>query len=353
MTSRVSFPTLDITKLVLACFVVAIHTHPLSDFNSPYLDQIFNGVMCVAVPFFFIASGFLCFRGLALKGFSEKDSAVSTRVRNTIRKQLKLYITWSVLLLPLALFGAYLRGWNSYETILNLLKGFLFVGENDFTWPLWYLLASVIAFTLIYIFLRKKVSPGFILISSTLLLLLGFAMQSWHTQESTLPALTKAIDGYYSVFSTTRNGLFEGFFYVSIGMFLGINNRFQSITKIQLPLLACCLSGVLGCVLINPDAHLPFCAFYAIGLFLLCIRQMSTKAYPWARNASTIIYLVHMVFVVIFVYGICHGADLHYFDMDISYFYLYAFTLVLSFLTASVVIELSRRFLKIKSIFGI
>lgn len=154
MGQKQSFPNLDIAKLIMAFLVVEIHTRPFDDIDSGLIAQIVSGIDCVAVPFFFIASGFLCFRGLALSDFRDGGSPASARVRGTMRKQLTLYATWTALLLPLALLGAHLRGWGAAATVLHIARGALLVGENDFTWPLWYLLASVVAFALVYVLLR-------------------------------------------------------------------------------------------------------------------------------------------------------------------------------------------------------
>lgn len=61
--ARISFPNLDITKLLMALLVVEIHTRPFMDFDSQLINRIATGIDCVAVPFFFIASGYLCSRG--------------------------------------------------------------------------------------------------------------------------------------------------------------------------------------------------------------------------------------------------------------------------------------------------
>lgn len=149
-----SYPDLDIAKLIMALLVVEIHTKPLFDLGSGLVDAVVSGIDCVAVPFFFIASGFLCFNSLSAADFGERVSAGSARVRSTIKRQLSLYATWTVILLPLALFGACLRDWGVLEAFAHLARGALLVGENDFAWSLWYLLANVVAFSLVYIMLR-------------------------------------------------------------------------------------------------------------------------------------------------------------------------------------------------------
>lgn len=352
MSQKHSFPNLDIAKLIMAFLVVEIHTRPLNDIGSGVVRQLISGIDCVAVPFFFIASGFLCFRGLALREFEDGRSPASARVRGTIRKQLRLYAIWTALLLPLALLGAYLRECGTAETALQIVRGVLFVGENDFTWPLWYLLASVVAFALVYFLLRRGVVPRLVLILSAMALLLGQFVEVALRWEGA-PAPIALLAGLYgAVFVTARNGLFEGFFYVAVGMCIGLEWGKRPLPSFGAT-IACLAFGLVGCVVVSPSAHLPFCAMFAIALFLLSIRRAGDSPHPWARKASTVVYLVHMVFAVVFVYGICGYGEIAFSNAPVSHVTLYAFTLACSLLTATIVISFGRRLPVVKTVFGV
>ena len=82
-------------------------------------------------------------------------SAGTERVRNTIIKLLRLYLIWTLLYLPLTIFGNVLLGKNLLHGSLSFIRGTLFVGENYYSWPLWYLLASIVGFTLVFICLHR------------------------------------------------------------------------------------------------------------------------------------------------------------------------------------------------------
>ena len=73
--------------------------------------------------------------------------------------------------------------------------------------------------------------------------------------------------------------------------------------------------GLAGTILVNNDAHLPFCVAASTGLFLLSIRRGGANLNPHegARNTSAVVYLVHKYSIVLLVYGICGGtnADLY------------------------------------------
>ena len=103
----------------------------------------------------------------------------------------------------------------------------------------------------------------------------------------------------------------------------------------------------------HPHAHLAFCSLFAISLFLLCIRRVGDRAHPWARKASTVVYLVHIVFVVIFVYGIYGYTEISFCNAPISHDMLYAFALGCSSLAAAIVIPLGRGFPVVRTVFGV
>lgn len=60
------YKVLDVMKFVMAIVVVAIHTRPEMSFSSPFVIRLFESVYSIAVPFFFMASGFLLFRKISL-----------------------------------------------------------------------------------------------------------------------------------------------------------------------------------------------------------------------------------------------------------------------------------------------
>lgn len=83
-TAKVNYPNLDLMKFFLALLVVEIHTRPLKCFYSA--ETLIEGIDVLAVPLFFLASGFLCFRDLNYASFGVAISAGTERVRNTIIK---------------------------------------------------------------------------------------------------------------------------------------------------------------------------------------------------------------------------------------------------------------------------
>lgn len=352
VTARVNYPDLDLAKLLMAFLVVEIHTRPLS--GIPAAEFIVRGIDVLAVPFFFIASAFLCFRGLKGEHFATADSRGSVRVRKTTGRLLRLYLTWTVIFLPVTVFCDVLQGRGLLWSVASFIRGTLFVGHNLYSWPLWYLLASVIAFALVYLLLRGGVSSRRLLAISAAFLLAGYLLTVLKGWGDAPAAVALPVKAYFAVFATVGNGLFEGFFYVALGAVLGMRHERLGMMPVAAPLSATVL-GVLGCLFVSSDAHLPFCAVASTGVFLLSVRRHGSELRPHvaARNASTIIYLVHMLFVVAFVFGICGGTSLVMDENDVNRSVLYLFALGGSGLLSLVVIALAKRVPLVKRVFGI
>lgn len=107
------------------------------------------------------------------------------------------------------------------------------------------------------------------------------------------------ISVYYTLFNTTRNGIFYGFFYVSVGMYLSqVENL--GFSKFDTVLM---IISVAAALLFNSAEFLRiFIAVIAILIFKLSIliKPASSNIYKICRNMSLKIYLVHMYFIAIY-----------------------------------------------------
>lgn len=350
--NRVNYPDLDLMKLFMALLVVEIHTRPLIGFQ--FAEIAIEGIDVLAVPFFFLASGFLCFRGLSYASFGEATRAGAERVRNTIVKLLRLYLIWTLFYFPITIFGNVLLGNSFLHASLSFVRGTPFVGENHYSWPLWYLLASVVGFTMVYICLRREVDFKTIIPFSLFLLLLGFGITYVQGWDGAPVYLSVPIKIYCRVFGSSRNGLFEGFFYIAVGAAFGLKWDQLNKTPVFLEVVAIIL-GLTGNFLVSNDAHLPFCVIASLGLFLLSVRRHGTNldSHTRARRMSTIIYLVHMYFVVVFVYDICGESNPDLYANSVNRPLLFLFALCCSILVSILVINASKRAPALKTVFGI
>lgn len=66
MAINKEFRLLDIVKLIMAIVVIAIHTHPQRSSNYVFVQKSAEIIYSLAVPFFFMDSGFLLFKKINL-----------------------------------------------------------------------------------------------------------------------------------------------------------------------------------------------------------------------------------------------------------------------------------------------
>lgn len=210
-----NFYGIDVTRFICAFLVVAIHIAPFGDDEKfCWLNYGVQEYLArIAVPFFFMSSGFLFFRKI------DKDSFSLERAYKHVLKLGRLYIIWTLI------YGYYIiedmiyRG-GVMRSTLRFVKNFILVGTYL---HLWYLPAVIFATLLISILLYKKFPIEKIVIVSAIFYFFGLFAQSYfgiimplHKIEW-LWTILRIIG---KIINTTRDGLFEGFFFVAIGMLM-------------------------------------------------------------------------------------------------------------------------------------
>ena len=275
-------------KFAMAIVVVAIHTRPELSFSSPIAISLCEAVYSLAVPFFFMASGFLLFRKISFPLNEEGEQ----RIKAYLKKICKLYLIWTVIYLPLTVYGFYLDGLPFLKSVAIFIRNILLIGENYMSWPLWYLLALIVAVGIIYVLLKLKLSMNWIVAISTFMAIIGIGLD--YCNENAI--LHPFIDLYFSAFLKTRNGFFVGFFYVALGMQLSHKE------KLNMPLLFTIgLLGIIGMIMEAPlSSALIVWAIFVISISLtpqLTNMEVTVKC----RLMSSIVYFIHMLWMAFFV----------------------------------------------------
>ncbi|WP_409932557.1 acyltransferase family protein [Xanthocytophaga flavus] len=133
---------IDLMKFLAAFLVISIHTRPFYDIH-PVLGFLFENIITrVAVPFFFISSGFLFFtKVLETSSVSEQRKLLV----GFLKRILVLYLLWTLIYLPYDLYFIYKKQHDLVATLLSYLQRLLLWGSH---FHLWYLLSlMVLAFT--------------------------------------------------------------------------------------------------------------------------------------------------------------------------------------------------------------
>lgn len=123
--------------------------------------------------------------------------------------------------MPLTIFGMVSSGDPPVVSILKFVRNFLFVGENYYSWTLWYLNGLVFALGFIYI-LSRRVSVRAIFILSVAFYLAGVGLNWLGAISDELPVfISMPVKLYFKLFCSTRNGLFQSFAFLMIGVGCG------------------------------------------------------------------------------------------------------------------------------------
>ena len=290
---------LDVVKLLLSVMVIAFHTFPKLPSGSNAWYSGLGTLFSLRVPFFFMASGFLLFRKIVLP----LDGEGELRIKRFLKKTIKLYLIWTIIYLPLSIFGFFQDGTPFLKAVMIFIRNVIVVGENFFSWPLWYLLGLVYAVSIIWMLLKLRIPKGTILVLSVVAAILGVVLDYCH-ENGMLEIITHP---YYSVFVNTRNGFFFGFLYVALGLIYSASRRNSLAIEI-----ICGVLGIIGMILNIPLAN----AFAVYALFGFVLRpegkMIKQEHAQFCRSLSTIVYLIHMYIValLIFIFNVEYGFSL-------------------------------------------
>lgn len=179
-----SFNGIDLVKFICAFLVCAIHIDPLTGSAAQYSYLLRLGLCRIAVPFFFVASGFFLFRKMDPARFDR------ARLKKYCFKLLLLFGLWQVLLV---------------------------FGER---YQLWYLGAAAFAALFVGLLLMWRVKFRYIAVLAVALYMIGILGDTYYgllAPVKALPVLRYGVIAFEKVFFPTRNGLFMGVIFVFMG----------------------------------------------------------------------------------------------------------------------------------------
>lgn len=357
---------IDAAKLFMAILVVCIHVVPLGVTENDgvvfYDGHIHTAAAVnflishclarIAVPFFFIASGFLLYRKMSIQAF---DGAV---VKKYLKRIIKLYVLWSIIYLPVS-FRATIAGSISFADALpGYIRNFFFTGSSS---QFWYLTGLVVAVSIVSVMLWAKIKPAHIVVAALILYAFGLLGQSYYgliepfLAESGLIEIIKKIG---VVVVTTRNGLFDGFIFVALGMcfaYFNINMR----TKRALTMFLISMVLLLAEIILTHytgiarayDMYIMLvpAAFFCFGLFQ-SLQLRPRPIYLTMRNMSSMIFYLHLWvrFIIVRVY-------FHFTDPQLTETWAeFALTLAITIILSYIIIKLSERkgFRWLKGLYG-
>ena len=268
--------------------VVAIHTQPFENCSNPIILNVYQNVVSLAVPFFFIASGFLL--STKLKWPCNSDEDIKTIKAYTIRIT-KLYLLWSLIYLPLAVYAYVYLDENSrsfMRHVISYIRGLLLVGQHYNSWILWYLLSVIYALIMIIFLLKKRFSLYRIAFIGVIIFFVSYFLTFIAKYEGELPVYLMLFQKLIR-YSISSGRILQGSFYIPLGMLIA-HRTFGE--KIAYPLF---IASFAAMMMTEGLTRSIFVAVCAVSLFVIVSRFTSdSPVYPFICNMSTVIYFIHM-----------------------------------------------------------
>ncbi len=300
MVERKQYASLDVAKFIAAILIIVLHTSPLSSYSSIISFGLRDIVTIIAVPFFFITSGFL-FCG-KLNTLKEKER--SEYFKQYIKRLMVMYLFWSAVYFIFVIREWLIEGFE-ISFVFQYVKEFFVKGSYA---TIWFLPALITSVAIIY-FLHKKLSYKKIFIIGIPFYIIACMGSSYYGLVDDVPVINTLFEVYFSFFETIKNGILFGWVFVALG---GV---FSEIEIPKKPVRNFILSGIffvlvaieavvqeyLGWATNGVDTKLmllPLSVF--IFMFVLNLNIHTSKVCIWMRKLSLMMFLSQRIFLSLF-----------------------------------------------------
>lgn len=282
-----NYAGIDCFRVIAALLVVAIHTSPLASF-SEIGDFILTRIIArVAVPFFFMTSGFFTI---------SRYSCSAKKAAAFIKKTTIIYVASILLYLPLNIYNGYFK----MENLLpNMIKDIVFDGT---LYHLWYLPAAITG-VLIAGFLVKRLDYPKALAVTAGLYFIGLFGDSYYGISEKLSCLRGFYNYIFQVTDYTRNGIFFAPVFFVLGGWIA-DRRPQLMPEKNIRGLTVSLALMAGEAAFLK--HFDLQRHDSMYLFLLpcmyflfqAVIRLKGKRFAALRTVSLLIYIIHPMMIV-------------------------------------------------------
>lgn len=206
------YKSIDLAKFVCAILIVIIHTAPFASYSTALSVGFRNIIGPIAVPFFFVASGFIAFKKIDQKSGKEQTQYVIKH----LKRILTMYLIWSAIYFVFVVIQWTRATDFSVWYVLEYIKDFFFEGSYS---TIWFLPALFVATLLVWL-LHKKLSYKKIFIIACVVYIFTLGGSSYYGLSMKIPFVKGIYNTYYSFFDTVKNGVCFGLIFVSMGAML-------------------------------------------------------------------------------------------------------------------------------------
>jgi len=345
LSERKNFNAVDVAKFILSFFVISIHTC-YNFFESSVANTVVNSVIIrLAVPFFFVASGFFFFRDIVFEnGRIKKCSENRTKLFKFLKRIFLLYLIWAVIYFVFEAF-TYVASGLPLAPLCKTYAVMFFL--DGFTGHFWYLLFTMYAIIILYVllrFLRVEIVSGIVIVLYAVFLY-GFTYQfAFKTAflSEIMPTLLLKFSalgfnfGFYPVYRAMAY-LFAGFLCTHLRD--KISKKLSGILAF-ISLVLSITENILLNIFSTRDWFsytfflLPLAIFSFIFLSKIKLNG-KPEIFAFFRNGSSFIYCSHYLVLIMFNFF----TDRRFVNKPILFVIISALTLVLTL----IIVPLSRK----------
>lgn len=335
-----NYGIIDVAKFISALFVIAIHCAPFYEINETWNFIYVQIFARLAVPFFFMASGWLFFQKINVKNGAREETNLQA-LKHYWRRILKLYLLWSAVYLPLLIIS-WIKGGFDFSTCIRLLRDFLFNGTY---YHLWFLPALLLGIVIVYLLVTtwKKRTALWVCF---ILYLIGMLSNVYGGVLADIPLIGSLLQLYESVFVTARNGIFFAPLYLILGFYAQdfMNQKYRKPAGIAFVISFCALCSEAflyrSLHMMNDLTCMYLClapTVFFLFIFLLQFQFCGNPLTLCLRKLSLLIYVSHIYFIVLFMNV-----------MHLSNIIVYVLTILFSCAFSWGILVLSKRYPQLK-----
>ncbi len=210
-----SYTGIDIFRFIAALLIITIHTSPLLSYNET-ADFILTRIIArVAVPFFFMASGFFLISGYTLH---------AEKLKRFLRKTMAIYMIATLVYIPVNIYSGY---FNKSNLLPEMIKDIIFDGTF---YHLWYLPASMLGAAIAW-YLVKKAGYSRAVIITGILYIIGLFGDSYYGIAEKSAVMKGFYQLIFQVSDYTRNGVFFAPVFFVLGGMIADRQKMISFRK--------------------------------------------------------------------------------------------------------------------------
>lgn len=161
---------IDVIKFLMAFAVIAIHCRLSELHGETEWPKAIGFIVSLAVPFFFIASGFLLSRRIDSGNLTDLEKQRFIRKRSLVL--FRIFICWLIVYLPIAIYSYSTEGTPLFKAITGYLYKAILSGHSMWAWQLWFVYSMAwvfLLFSFVKLSDRNLIILGLLFIITTIL----------------------------------------------------------------------------------------------------------------------------------------------------------------------------------------